>query len=158
MTYMKERIPDIALSTDIIVGFPGETEEDFADTLSMLEEVRYDAFFSFIYSIRRGTPAEKMEQVDEKVKSERFARMLDLQNRISREKNEEYVGRTERVLVEGKSKTDDTLLTGRNEKNRLVHFAGDESLIGTFVSVRILSADTYCLTGELIQAFLPAED
>ena len=151
MTYMKNRIPDIALSTDIIVGFPTETEEDFADTLSMLEEVHYDAFFSFIYSIRRGTPAEKMEQVPEAVKSERFARMLDLQNRISREKNQEYVGRTERVLVEGVSKTDASLLTGRNEKNRLVHFAGDASLIGSFADVQILSADTYCLTGKLIR-------
>jgi len=150
MTYMKDRIPDIALSTDIIVGFPGETEEDFTDTLSMLKEVRYDAFFSFIYSIRRGTPAEKMEQVPEAVKSERFARMLDLQNRISREKNQEYIGRIERVLVEGTSKTDDTLLTGRNEKNRLVHFAGAPSLIGSFAEVKILSADTYCLTGELL--------
>ncbi len=150
MAYIKDKIPDIALSTDIIVGFPGETEEDFADTLSMLEEVRYDAFFSFIYSIRRGTPAEKMEQVPEAVKSERFARMLDLQNRISREKNQEYVGLTERVLVEGTSKTDDALLTGRNEKNRLVHFAGDPALIGSFANVKILSADTYCLTGELV--------
>ncbi len=150
MTYMKTKIPDIALSTDIIVGFPTETEEDFADTLSMLEEMRYDAFFSFIYSIRRGTPAEKMEQVPETVKSQRFARMLELQNRISREKNQEYVGLTERVLVEGTSKTDATLLTGRNEKNRLVHFAGDPALIGSFAQVRILSADTYCLTGERI--------
>ncbi len=150
MAYMKEKIPDIALSTDIIVGFPTETEEDFADTLSMLEEVRYDAFFSFLYSIRRGTPAEKMEQVPEAIKSERFSRMLDLQNRISREKNQEYVGQIERVLVEGASKTEASLLTGRNEKNRLVHFAGDTSLIGGFAKIKILSADTYCLIGELV--------
>jgi tRNA-2-methylthio-N6-dimethylallyladenosine synthase len=148
---MKEKIPDIALSTDIIVGFPTETEEDFSDTLSMLETVRYDAFFSFIYSIRRGTPAEKMVQVDEKVKKERFARLLETQNRISLEKNGEYVGLTERVLVEGRSKTDPEMLTGRNEKNRLVHFRGDDSLIGNFALVRVLSADTYCLTGELVK-------
>ena len=151
MSYMKEKIPDIALSTDIIVGFPTETEEDFSDTLSMLETVRYDAFFSFIYSIRRGTPAEEMVQVDEKVKKERFARLLDTQNRISLEKNGEYVGLTERVLVEGRSKTDPELLTGRNEKNRLVHFKGDDALIGSFALVKIITADTYCLTGELVK-------
>jgi tRNA-2-methylthio-N6-dimethylallyladenosine synthase len=150
MNYMKDKIPDIALSTDIIVGFPTETEEDFSDTLSMLENVRYDAFFSFIYSIRRGTPAEKMPQVSEDIKKERFARLLDTQNRISLSKNEEYVGKTERVLVEGRSKTDSEMLTGRNEKNRLVHFKGEDSLIGTFASVKIIAADTYCLSGELI--------
>ena len=151
MRYLKEKIPDIALSTDIIVGFPTETEEDFADTLSMLEEVRYDAFFSFIYSIRKGTPAAAMVQVPEEVKSERFARLLQTQNRISREKNEEYVGSVERVLVEGRSKTAPTMLTGRNEKNRLVHFRGEDALISTFASVRVLSADTYCLTGEMVE-------
>ncbi len=148
--YMKKKIPDIALSTDIIVGFPTETEEDFADTLSMLEAVRYDAFFSFIYSIRRGTPAETMPQVDEALKKERFARLLDTQNRISNEKNEEYVGKTERVIVEGRSKTDPEMLTGRNEKNRLVHFKGEDSLIGTFALVKIISSETYCLNGELV--------
>lgn len=150
MSYMKDKIPDIALSTDIIVGFPTETEEDFADTLSMLEAVRYDAFFSFIYSIRRGTPAEKMEQVPEGVKKERFARLLETQNRISLEKNGEYVGKTEKVLVEGRSKTDPDMLTGRNEKNRLVHFKGGDELIGQFAQVKIITADTYCLTGEIV--------
>lgn len=153
MRYLKEQVPGVALSTDIIVGFPTETEEEFLDTLSMLEEVRYDAFFSFIYSIRRGTPAESMAQVPEEVKTERFSRLLATQNRISREKNEEYVGRTERVLVEGRSKTDPTMLTGRNEKNRLVHFRGEDSLVGDFALVRVVSADTYCLTGELVNSF-----
>ena len=148
--YMREKIPDIALSTDIIVGFPTETEEEFDDTLLMLEKVRFDAFFSFIYSIRRGTPAERMEQVPEEAKSARFKRLLDVQNRISLEKNREYIGKTERVLVEGRSKTDSSMLTGRNEKNRLVHFAGEDNLIGGFADVRILSADTYSLTGEFI--------
>lgn len=150
MSYMKGKIPDIALSTDIIVGFPTETEEDFSQTLSALEEVRYDAFFSFIYSIRKGTPAEKMEQVPENIKKERFARLLDTQNRISNEKNRAYIGKTERVLVEGVSKTDPSMLTGRNEKNRLVHFKGDTSLIGSFAYIKIVSSDTYCLTGELL--------
>ena len=145
---LRERVPDVALSTDVIVGFPTETEEDFAETLSMLETVRYDAFFSFLYSPRRGTPAAEMEPVPEEVKAARFARLLETQNAISLAKNQALVGTTARVLVEGKSKTDDRLLTGRTEKNRLVHFAGDEALIGRFARVRITAADTYCLTGE----------
>ncbi|MBR6426915.1 MAG: tRNA (N6-isopentenyl adenosine(37)-C2)-methylthiotransferase MiaB [Clostridia bacterium] len=147
VNYMREKIPDIAVSTDIIVGFPGETEEDFSDTLEMLETVRFDAFFSFIYSPRKGTPAARMEQVPDDVKTERFARMLEVQNRISREKNDLYVGRTERVLVEGISKTDPGMMTGRNEKNRLIHFRGDDSLSGNFVNVKIISADTYYVEG-----------
>ena len=147
---LREAVPDVALSTDVIVGFPTETEEDFSETLSLLETVRYDAFFSFLFSPRRGTPAERMEPVPETVKAERFARLLDTQNRISLEKNTALIGSAARVLVEGKSKTNDRLLTGRTEKNRLVHFAGDDALIGRFVTVRITSADTYCLTGEAI--------
>ena len=148
--YMRGKIPDIALSTDIIVGFPGETEEDFEDTLKMLEKVRFDAFFSFIYSPRKGTPAAEMEQIPEQVKNDRFRRLLEVQNRISLEKNREYIGKTERVLVEGVSKTDPGMMTGRNEKNRLVHFSGDTSLTGCFADVRITSADTYSLRGELV--------
>ncbi len=149
ISYMRSKMPDIALSTDIIVGFPTETEEEFEETLSMLEKVRYDAFYSFIYSIRKGTPAADMEQVDEKVKSERFKRLLDVQNRISLDKNLEYIGKTEKVLVEGISKTNPDMLTGRNEKNRLVHFKGDTSLIGSFADIKITAADTYALAGEL---------
>lgn len=147
--YMRDRIPDIALSTDIIVGFPGETDEEFCDTLKMLEQVRFDAFFSFIYSPRKGTPAAEMVQVPDSVKNERFKRLLEVQNRISLEKNREYIGKIERVLVEGVSKTDPDMMTGRNEKNRLIHFHGDVSLTGCFANVRITSADTYSLRGEL---------
>lgn len=152
VSYMREKIPDIALSTDIIVGFPTETEEDFDKTIEILEKVRYDTFFSFIYSVRKGTPAEKMEQIPEKVKSARFSRMLDVQNRISLEKNQEYLGKTEKVLVEGISKTDSEYLTGRNEKNRLIHFKGDSSVIGSFVNVKVTQADTYSLMGEIIRS------
>ena len=148
--YMREKMPDIALSTDIIVGFPTETEEEFCDTLRMLEKIRYDAFFSFIYSVRKGTPAAEMEQIPENIKSERFKRLLDVQNKISLEKNLEYIGKTERVLVEGRSKTNTNMLTGRNQKNRLIHFSGDDSLAGSFADVRIISADTYSLIGEII--------
>ncbi len=147
--YMKNKIPDIALSTDIIVGFPTETDSDFEKTLEMLETIRYDAFYSFIYSVRKGTPAANMPQIDENIKSERFRRLLEVQNKISLDKNLEYIGKTERLLVEGKSKTNPNMMTGRNEKNRLVHFKGDEDAVGSFVNVVITSADTYSLTGEL---------
>ncbi len=149
VTYLREMIPDISISTDIIVGFPTETEEDFAETLEMLKKVRFDAFFSFIYSVRPGTPAAKMPQISEDIKAERFSKMLTVQNSISLEKNEVYVGKTERVLVEGLSKTDGRMLTGRNDKNRLIHFEGDRALIGQFAYVEIIKADTYCLTGRL---------
>lgn len=148
--YMREKMPDISLSTDMIVGFPTETEEDFEQTLSILHRVRYDAFFSFLYSPRLGTPAAEMEQIPEDVKSARFARMLAVQNTISNEKNQTLIGKTETVLVEGRSKTDKTRLTGRNEHNRLIHFTGDDSLIGTFVKVKITAAETYSVSGELV--------
>ncbi len=150
VTYLRRAIPDISLSTDIIVGFPGETEQDFEDTLNALRTVRYDNIYSFLYSPRRGTPAASMEnQVPEKVKKERFSRLLALQTEISRAQNRAYEGKTVSVLVEGRSKTDATRLTGRTEGNRLVHFAGDDSLIGKTAQVRVTHADTYALLGEL---------
>ncbi len=147
---LRGAMPDISLSTDMIVGFPTETDADFEETLSLLRRVRYDAFFSFIYSPRLGTPAAEMEQIPEAVKSARFSRMLEVQNAISNEKNQASVGTTVIVLVEGRSKTDPTRLTGRNEHNRLIHFEGDEGLIGSFVKLRVTHADTYALSGELI--------
>ena len=151
VSYMREKMPDIALSTDIIVGFPGETEEDFADTLDILEKVRFDSIYSFIFSVRRGTAAEKMDgKIPEEVKSERFARLLDTQNRISFEKNQDYLGEVIDVLVEGVSKTDSGKMTGRNTKGRLVHFSGSEELTGKHVFVKITKAETYALYGELI--------
>ena len=150
VSYMRQKMPDIAITTDIIVGFPGEDEEDFSHTLEMLEKVRFDALFSFIYSKRRGTPAAEMEQVPDKVKTERFARLLEVQNRISLEKNRDYIGSEQRVLVEGISKTNPDMMTGRNEKGRLIHFAGPTSLNGSFVKVKVISADTYSINGELL--------
>ena len=148
--YMREKMPDISITTDIIVGFPGETEEDFSETLDILRRVEYDNIFSFIFSPRSGTPAADMEcQVPAEVKSERFARLLSLQQEISHKKNESYAGKTIEVLVEGRSKSNAEMLTGRNGKNRIVHFRGDDSLIGKTVRVRITSADTYTLSGEL---------
>ncbi len=148
--YMREKMPDIGLTTDIIVGFPTETEEEFEDTLDVLRRVGFDNIYSFIYSARKGTPAAEMEgQVPYEIQSARFTRMLEVQNEISIGRNREYENKPTRILVEGRSKTDETKLTGRNEKNRLVHFEGDDSLIGSFVTVNITKAETYSLFGEL---------
>ncbi len=151
--YARSLMPDIALSTDIIVGFPGETEEDFEDTLDILRRVRYDSIYSFIYSKREGTRAAEMEdQIPPEVQSKRFERLLELQNSISLEKNSSYTDGVESVLVECVSKSDSTRLTGRNEKGRLVHFASDDlSLIGNWVDVKITKAETYALYGELVK-------
>ena len=147
--YMKEKIPDIAITTDIIVGFPGETEEDVADTLELMKRVEYDMIFSFIYSPRTGTPAAKMEQLPEKVKTERMSRLLALQNELLDGKNEAYVGKTLRVLVEGVSKTNEAKMSARTEGNRIVLFDGDESLTGKFINVKITRSSPFALMGEI---------
>ena len=148
---LREAVPDVSITSDIIVGFPGETDEDFNDTLDMLEKVRYDMIFSFIYSPREGTPAAKMEnKVPHQTSTERFERMLALQNKISDEKNSRFVGRTVRLLVEDQSKNDPTMLTGRGDCVRPIHFKGDKSLIGEFVNVKITGAETFCLSGEIV--------
>lgn len=147
---LRELCPDVSLTSDIIVGFPGETEEDFEMTLDMLEKVKYDMIFSFIYSPREGTPAAKMVQVPHEVSTARFERMLKLQNAISDEKNARFVGRTVRVLAEGESKTDPDMLTGRGDCVRPIHFKAPRELIGSFVDVKITGAETFCMHGELI--------
>ena len=150
---LRTSVPHICLSTDVIVGFPGETEEDFADTLDILERVRFDMVYAFKYSPREGTPAAKMsEQTDASVKDERIARLLALQDGISVEKNEEYIGKKVRVLVESKSKRDgfDTL-SARTDGNKLVHFSADNDLIGTFTYVKIEKAGSYDLSGTVIK-------
>ena len=122
---LREAIPDLALGTDIIVGFPGETEADFEETLAVVEEVRYDSAFTFIYSPRRGTDAATMaDQVPEAVKHERLERLVEVVQRIAAERNAERVGRVEQVLVEGQSRTDETLLRGRTRRNTTVVFTG----------------------------------
>ena len=147
--YMREKMPEIAITTDIIVGFPGETEEEFENTLDMLRRVRFDNIYSFIYSKRRGTPAEKMsDQIPDGVKKDRFARLLKVQDEISIAKNGELVGKTVPVLVEGRSKTDPTRLTGRTAGNKLVHFTGDDALIGSRIDLHITQAETHSLFGE----------
>ena len=149
---MKERIPNVKFSTDIIVGFPGETEEDFEDTLDVVRKVKFEQIFMFIYSRRKGTPADKMEnQVPEEVKHKRFDRLKALYEEILKQNNDEYIGTTENILVEGYSKTNDKLLTGRTDTNKVIVFEGDSSLIGKTIPVKIVSEHMWYLRGEVIK-------
>ena len=152
LAYLRERIPDVSVTSDIIVGFPGETEEDFEATLEALREVRYDRIFSFIYSPRSGTPAANMkDQIPDNVKNSRFERLVALQNEISLEKNRQLEGETLRVLCDGVSKGNGGMLEGRTEQDKIVIFAGDPSLSGRFVNVRVTRAETFNLYGEIIK-------
>lgn len=147
---LREAVPDITVTTDIIVGFPGETEEDFLETLDLAEQVRYDSAFTFLYSIRKGTPAEKFEnQIPEDIKHERFNRLVDTINRISAQKNAEYVGTVQKVLVDGASKNDIMTYSGRTDGFKLVNFKASEDLTGQIVPVRITGSNTFSLVGEL---------
>jgi len=149
---LRAAVPEITISTDIIVGFPGETEEDFEETLTLVKEVHYDSAFTFLYSIRKGTPAAEYEdQIPEEIKHERFNRLVDLINEGSAAKNAAYVGRVEKVLVEGMSKKNDETLTGRTDGFKLVDFAGDRELIGQIVDVEITEGKTFSLTGRIVQ-------
>ena len=145
--YAKSVMPDLVLTSDVIVGFPGETEEEFEQTISLIEQVRYDALFTFIFSPRHGTPAASMEDLTPKEeKSRRFDRLCAVQNRISEEIHAAYAGRSMRVLVDG---IDGDQLTSRTEGGRLVRFAGDSSLIGTYQQITITGSTTWSLTGTL---------
>jgi tRNA-2-methylthio-N6-dimethylallyladenosine synthase len=144
---LRDAIPDLALTTDVIVGFPGETEDDFRETLEVVEEVRYDGAFTFVYSPRVGTEAAAMpDQVPEDVKRERIERLIDVVQRIARERNEERVGGVEEVLVEGPSRTDPAVLRGRTRRNTTVNFRG-EAGPGELVPVRIEAATSTTLAG-----------
>lgn len=149
---MKERIPNVKFSTDIIVGFPGETEEDFEDTLDVVRKVKFEQIFMFIYSRRKGTPADKMKnQVPEEVKHKRFDKLKALYEEILKQNNDEYIGTTENILVEGYSKTNDKLLTGRTDTNKVIVFEGDSSLIGKTIPIKIISEHMWYLRGEVIK-------
>ncbi|WP_061994748.1 tRNA (N6-isopentenyl adenosine(37)-C2)-methylthiotransferase MiaB [Clostridium sp. ATCC 25772] len=146
---IKERIPNVALTTDIIVGFPGETEEDFEETLSLVKEVEYDSAFTFLYSKRKGTPADLMlDQVPEEAKKARFNRLVEAVNEISAKKNKAYDQKVVEVLVEGLSKNDDSKLAGRTRTGKLVNFAGNKENIGKLVNVKIIKAQSFSLVGE----------
>lgn len=145
---LREAIPDLALGTDIIVGFPGETDDDFEETLAVVEQVRYDSAFTFIYSPRQGTEAAAMpDQVPEPVKHERLERLVEVVQRIAAERNAERVGRVEQVLVEGPSRTDPAFLRGRTRRNTTVVFAG-AAAAGELVDVAIEGSTSTTLRGK----------
>ena len=146
---LRALIPDIVLTSDVIVGFPGETTPEFEETLTLLEEVRFDALFTFIYSPRPGTPAARLEDPmprEEKLKN--FNRLVELQNRISAQKHAAYIGSVQRCLVDGRCDDGEWALTARTPGNRLVRLNGPEDLIGQFVPVKITGANTWSLFGE----------
>jgi tRNA-2-methylthio-N6-dimethylallyladenosine synthase len=150
--YIKEKMPDAVLSTDIIVGFPGESEEDFLATLDLLRRVRYDMVFSFIYSPRKGTPAAEIEeQVPEEVKSERMNRLLELQTQIADEVNASYLGKCLRVICCGESKNAPDKLEGRTEGNKIVIFESDSIKEGDYAFVRITETHAFALYGEVVK-------
>ena len=136
-----------------MIGFPGETDEDVQDTIDICEEVRFDTAFTFIYSKRQGTPAAKMEdQIPEEIKHKRFDKVLSVINRISGEKNHLYDGKIVEVLVEGASKKDSSIMTGKSRQNKTVNFTGgDESLVGRLVNVKITDPKSFSLNGQLAE-------
>ncbi len=151
---LRSAIPDLALTTDVIVGFPGETEADFRETLEVVEEVCYDGAFTFVYSPRAGTEAAVMpDQVPEEVKRERIERLIDVVQRIARERNQERVGGVEEVLVEGPSRTDPEVQRGRTRRNTTVNFHG-QAEPGTLVDVRIEAATSTTLAGTATRALV----
>ncbi len=148
---IREKIPNATFTTDIIVGFPGETEEDFEETLDVISKVRFEQVFMFIYSVRKGTKAETMpNHVPDEIKSERFNRLKCLADKITEEENIKYIGTIQKVLVEGISKTNSEVLTGRTKSYKVVNFYGDKSLIGKEVNIRITSQHIWYLKGEII--------
>jgi len=148
---IKEKVPGIGLTADIIVGFPGETEEDFLDTLDVVQQVKFDNSFMFMYSIRTGTKAAEMSnQIDDEVKKERLQRLIAVQNEIAKENSKDYMGKTLRVLVEGPSKKNDAVMSGRTSTNKIVLFEGSKELEGQFVDVEIYDTKTWTIYGKLV--------
>ena len=149
---MRSAIPDLALTTDLIVGFPGETDEDFEQTITAVEEVAYDSAFTFVFSPRRGTEAATMPgQVPDEIKRVRIERLVEVVQRVAEARNRERVGRVEEVLVEGPSRTDETVLRGRTRRNTTVNFTG-VARAGELVSVEIQGATSATLRGAAVAA------
>ena len=147
---MKKEISNVKFSTDIIVGFPGETEEDFEDTLDVVKKVEFEQIFMFIYSRRIGTPADKMEnQIPEEIKHKRFDKLKALYEEILANNNQKYIGTTQEILVEGYSKNNNEYLTGRTDTNKVVIFKGNPDLIGEMIKVQIISEHMWYLKGEI---------
>lgn len=148
---IRKEIPEVALSTDIIVGFPGETEADFEDTLDVVRKVNFEQIFMFIYSRRKGTPADRMEnQIPEEIKHKRFDRLKELFEKQVEDNNKKYIGTIHKILVEGLSKSNKTMLTGRTNSNKVVVFEGDKSLIGKVIGIKIVSEHKWYLKGKII--------
>ena len=147
---MRREIPDILFSTDIIVGFPGETEEDFENTLDVVRKMNYEQIFMFIYSRRVGTVADKMEnQIPEEIKHERFERLKKLYDENVSKNNEKFIGKVEKILVDGESKNNENMLTGRNDANKVIIFEGSKDLIGKMIDVKITEEHKWYLKGEV---------
>lgn len=147
---MQNKIPNVRFSTDIIVGFPEETEEDFEDTLDVVRKVDFEQVFMFIYSIRVGTPAEKMEnQVPDEIKHKRFDRLKALVEELIEKRNKQYIGTVQNIIVEGKSKNNPNMLTGRTDTNKVVVFEGSSELIGKTIDIKIVSEHMWYLKGEI---------
>lgn len=147
---IKKKIPNVGLTTDIMVGFPYEEEEDFLETLDVVKKVRYQNAFTFIYSKRKGTPAAEWEQIPYEIKSNRIQRLIKVQNEISKEISQEYIGKIYEVLVESKAVNDDLKLQGRTDSGKLVIFEGSEKYIGEFVNVLIEKSKLSSLIGKII--------
>ena len=151
ITYARKVMPELVLTSDVIIGFPGETEAEAMETVALVEQVRFDALFTFIFSPRPGTPAAKMDDpVSREEKQKWFDRLCDTQNRISEELHAAYVGRTLRCLVDGESDDARWPLTARTAGGRLVHLVGDKSAVGTYHDVKITDSNTWALFGELV--------
>ena len=149
ISYAKQKIDDLVITSDVIVGFPGESYDEFMDTIKLVRQVEFDNLFTFLYSKRQGTPAADMDnQIDHAEKQRRFDKLLEVQSPISLKNNEKYVGKQLKVFVEGVSKTDKNVLTARTNGGKLVNFKGDKSLIGDFANIKIISAKTWYLVGE----------
>ena len=149
---VREKIPDVTLSTDIIVGFPGETEEDFEETLDVVRKVKFDMAFTFIYSKRTGTPAATYpDQVPDDVVKDRFARLLDAQNKNTHDSNVKHIGETLEVLAEGQSRTNEDKYTGRTQGGKPVNFTAEEDVTGRMVLVKITGGQTWYLEGEYVR-------
>ncbi len=155
---IKTAMPQISLTTDIIVGFPGETEEDFLETLDVVKKVRYDSAYTFLYSKRSGTPASKMDnQVEEPAAKERFDRLLKVIQMISSERTGKHEGEIQEVLVEEVNEQNDSLLTGRLSNNMLVHFTGSPDIIGSIIKVRLTKCKGFYYLGEILESGIAKE-
>jgi tRNA-2-methylthio-N6-dimethylallyladenosine synthase len=149
--HLKKVCPSIAITADVIVGFPGEDEKDFKQTLDLMEEVRFDDLFSFKYSPRRGTRAAQFtDKVEEKVKQDRLSTLQEIQREITLQKNQRLEGRVEEVLVEGRSKQSAQDMTGRTRSNKIANFEGNLELVGQLVPIHIIKAFPHSLRGEMV--------